>query len=328
MRTFWVFVALAALSAQAAAQDEHHHHEGMKMGSPFDISAHAVALGTSTDISPDGRRLTEGYLTEPWVMAMYKAPGNVFTFNGMLNFEGLTIERGELSPGIWGEGYIDRRHPHTYLHEAVVSAQTPREVLGGTASLTFGKGFASFGTDDPMVRPFIKYPVNHHLAQILERVVLIGAIRRGPLTAEYSRFNGDEPQSPSDAPNLERFGDSWAVRATLHLNAAEIHRAWPVWFRPRMQAAAARINARSVLQLRSEASPALQSRHLSNFLRHIRLPQFQTAYSTRENITVRVRSGVYLPAFVSRQGMHIREWDVTELVRHIRLRPSGRARLG
>lgn len=155
-------------------------------------------------------------------MAMYKAPGNVFTFNGMLNFEGLTIERGELSPGIWGEGYIDRRHPHTYLHEAVVSAQTPREVLGGTASLTFGKGFASFGTDDPMVRPFIKYPVNHHLAQILERVVLIGAIRRGPLTAEYSRFNGDEPQSPSDAPNLERFGDSWAVRATLHLNAAEI----------------------------------------------------------------------------------------------------------
>ena len=128
--------------------------------------------------------------------------------------------RGELSPGIWGEGYIDRRHPHTYLHETVISAQTPRAFLGTIASLAFGKGFVSFGTDDPMVRPLVKYPANHHLAQILERVVLTGAVRRGPLTAEYTRFNGDEPQSPGDAPNVGRFGDSWAARASLLLNGA------------------------------------------------------------------------------------------------------------
>lgn len=216
MRTLLILSALAGMGAQASAQ-EVHDHEGMQTGSPLKVSAEAIALGTSTNISPGNRRLTEGYLAQPSVMVMYNAPGGVFTFSGMLNLEGLTMERGELSPGIWGEGYIDRRHPHTYIHEVLISAQTPRSFLGTAASLTLGKGFVSFGTDDPMVRPLVKYPVNHHLAQILERVVLTGAVRRGPLTAEYTRFNGDEPQSPGDAPNLERFGDSWAARASVEL---------------------------------------------------------------------------------------------------------------
>jgi hypothetical protein len=215
VRKLLLVVALAGVNATASAQEEHHHHEGMKMDAPLEISAQAIALATSTNISPGGKWLTEGYVTQPWLMAMYKVPGNIFQFNGMLNFEGLTIKRGELSPGIWGEGYIDRRHPHTYLHEFLVAAQTPRAVSGVTASLSFGKGFASFGTDDPMVRPFAKYPANHHLAQVLERLVLVGAVRRGPFTAEYTRFNGDEPQSPGDAPNFDRFGDSWALRATI-----------------------------------------------------------------------------------------------------------------
>lgn len=220
MRTFLVLGAIAAVCSRASAQVEHQHHRESRSDSALQFSAHAIALGTSTNISPGGRWLSEGYLTQPWAMAMYRAPGNVFTFSGMLNLEGLTIERGELSPGIWGEGYIDRRHPHTYLHEAVVTMQTPRAFYGTAASLTFGKGFASFGTDDPMVRPFLKYPANHHLAQMLERVVLIGAVRRGPVTAEFSRFNGDEPQSPGDMPNLDRFGDSWAARATLRITTA------------------------------------------------------------------------------------------------------------
>jgi hypothetical protein len=82
-------------------------------------------------------------------------------------------------------------------------------------SLTGGKGFAPFGTDDPMVRPFVKYPANHHLAQILERGVLIAAVRRGPLMLEGGLFNGDEPSTPSDFVNWDRFGDSWSARATL-----------------------------------------------------------------------------------------------------------------
>ena len=38
-----------------------------------------------------------------------------------LDFEGLTLDRGQLNPGANGEGYADRRHPHTYLHEAIVT---------------------------------------------------------------------------------------------------------------------------------------------------------------------------------------------------------------
>jgi hypothetical protein len=66
-----------------------------------------------------------------------------------------------------------------------------------------------------MVRPFVKYPINHHLAQILERVVAIGALRFGPVALEAASFNGDEPESSGDAPNRSRLWDSWAVRATV-----------------------------------------------------------------------------------------------------------------
>src|SRR5690606_31320362 len=107
-------------------------------------------------------------------------------------------------------GYIDRRHPHTYLHEAMVG-------VGGTASgvrgsLFAGKGFVPFGTDDPMVRPFVKYPVNHHHAQLMERVVLVGALQLSRVAVEVARFNGDEPEGPSDWPNAGRALDSWAAR--------------------------------------------------------------------------------------------------------------------
>jgi hypothetical protein len=91
-----------------------------------------------------------------------------------------------------------------------------RGAVGGTGvSLAGGKGFAAFGTDDPMMRPFAAYPVNHHLAQILERYVVVGAVRRGPLIVEGSLFNGDEPVSPGAAPDASRFADSWSARGTL-----------------------------------------------------------------------------------------------------------------
>jgi hypothetical protein len=65
-----------------------------------------------------------------------------------------------------------------------------------------------------MSRPFVKYPVNHHLAQILERALVSGAVATGPLVVELATFNGDEPESPCDMPNWDRFGDSWAARLT------------------------------------------------------------------------------------------------------------------
>jgi hypothetical protein len=130
-----------------------------------------------------------------------------------LDFEGWTLDRGQLNPGAYGEGYADRRHPHTYLHEAMVVSSGAFARLG--VSLAGGKGFVPFGTDDPMTRPFAAYPVNHHLAQILERYVAVGAVSAGPVIVEGALFNGDEPMSPGAPPDASRFGDSWAVRATV-----------------------------------------------------------------------------------------------------------------
>ncbi len=68
-----------------------------------------------------------------------------------------------------------------------------------------------------MMRPFEKYPVNHHLAQVLERVVAdrapCGTVRS---SARSATFNGDEPHRSRDRRRtFDRFGDSWSSRLTL-----------------------------------------------------------------------------------------------------------------
>lgn len=201
------FLAIALIPANAHAQSGKNGTAGLDFG--------AQAIGVVTHESPaiHGRDLTEGYLTQPMVMAMATFWGDAFEVRGSLDFEGVTMRRGELNAGIHGEGYIDRRHPHTYLHELVLTAQ--RKLGDNGASLALGKGFAPFGTDDPMARPFAKYPINHHLAQVLERTVAIGAFRTRRLVFEVGLFNGDEPESPGDVPNRNRYWDSWSGRVTF-----------------------------------------------------------------------------------------------------------------
>jgi hypothetical protein len=175
------------------------------------IGIDAIALVTRDTHTPGDRTRTEAYLTRPVASGFLDA--RWFHVLGMLDLEGLTLRRGELDLGAWGEGYIDRRHPHAYVHELMAGVDLERS--GAAVSLYTGRGFASFGSDDPMSRPFVSYPVDHHLAQILERVVVIGAARLGPMVAEATTFNGDEPLDPSTAPRFSRFGDSWAIRGTL-----------------------------------------------------------------------------------------------------------------
>lgn len=175
------------------------------------LMAQAIPVVTRADPTAGPATLTEGYLSQPAVMA--HADWGWLRGVGTVNLEGLTLKRGELTTGGYGEGFVDRRHPHTYLHELLAGGEA--SALGVRGSLFAGRGFAPFGSDDPMVRPFEKYPVNHHLSQILERVVAIVALRKGPVIAEAGAFNGDEPTSPSSSPDFHRFGDSWAARATL-----------------------------------------------------------------------------------------------------------------
>ncbi|MGH7507894.1 MAG: hypothetical protein ACREMZ_00300 [Gemmatimonadales bacterium] len=165
---------------------------------------------------PGGRSLGEVRLAQPVLMAHAGALSDRVRMLATINLEGATIPQGELTPGAWGEGFIDRRHPHTYLHELVLTLDG---LLGGRngpirVSLAGGKGFAPFGTDDPMARPVLRYPVNHHLAQILERAVAIAGVRVGPLMLEGGLFNGDEPERPGQWPRIARFGDSFSARLT------------------------------------------------------------------------------------------------------------------
>jgi hypothetical protein len=178
----------------------------------LDIGAQAIGVVTRESPAIHGVALTEGYLTQPVVMAELGLWKNALRLKTTLDFEGATLKRGELNAGMTGEGYVDRRHPHTYLHELVATAQRQFGEVSG--SLTVGKGFAPFGTDDPMSRPFEKYPINHHLSQILERAIGVVAFRAKSIIVEGGLFNGDEPQGPGDTPNRGRYWDSWSGRVT------------------------------------------------------------------------------------------------------------------
>jgi hypothetical protein len=191
---------------------------GQAQSSPWiRVGGNGVLLYTFADPVPRNRSLGEVRLVQPAIMAHAGALSDRLRLQATINLEGLTIPNGEHTPGAWGEGFIDRRHPHTYLHELVLSYDDLLGDMDGAArfSLAAGKGFAPFGTDDPMVRPVVRYPVNHHLAQILERAVAIAGVRAGPIAVEAGLFNGDEPERPGQWPRIGRFGDSWSGRLTV-----------------------------------------------------------------------------------------------------------------
>ena len=174
--------------------------------------AHAILLGTHVSPAFNDESLTEGYVTQPTLFGGMSLLRGRLELATTISLEGLTLERGELGPGSYGEGYVDRRHPHTYLHE--LTATTSHDFGAVDVSVTAGRGFAPFGTDDPMARPFVRYPANHHLGQILERLIAIAAGRAGPLIVEAGLFNGDEPSDASDFGTPDRFADSWSARVT------------------------------------------------------------------------------------------------------------------
>ena len=177
------------------------------MGQVFPVVTAPFRGGQASD--PLG--LTGWYLTQPAVMANLEREGGLLTLRTTLNFEGITQRDGELAYGGWGEGFIDKRHPHTLLHELMLSFNS-WNVGGADFSLSAGKGFAPYGTDDPMARPGLKYPTNHHLSQILERWTVNAVLLKGGWSVEAGVFGGNEPVGPYDFSNIDSFGNSWSAR--------------------------------------------------------------------------------------------------------------------
>ena len=178
------------------------------------LGVQAMALATHGGPAPGGVQVSEVRLVQPMILAQISLAGGRVRTVGMFNLEGLTLSGGEFAPGTYGEGFVHRRHPHTYVHELAVTAMDLLGQRDGRASLsvTAGKGVVPFGTEDPSGRPILRFPVNHHLAQVLERAIVATTFRSGALLIEAAAFNGDEPERPGQWPSVGRVGDSWAVR--------------------------------------------------------------------------------------------------------------------
>ena len=83
-------------------------------------------------------RRTEWYLTQPALMANLESPSRRLVLRTTLNLEGVTLGSGELTYGGWGEGFIDQRHPHTLLHEFMLSWNLWEIAGGGLSSSNAG----------------------------------------------------------------------------------------------------------------------------------------------------------------------------------------------
>ena len=85
------------------------------------LSGQGIFIYTHVDPIPGGGTLGETRLVQPIVMLDVAALERRLLLHVSADFEGWTLANGELAPGVWGEGYVDRRHPHTYLHELMLT---------------------------------------------------------------------------------------------------------------------------------------------------------------------------------------------------------------
>src|SRR5215203_1782676 len=141
-------VAALSMLVPAAAVAQHEGHGGMAADSTlvqrsnrWHLMVQGIPVVTHAQNTAEGVDLTEGYLSQAAAMGRGDLLAGHLRLEATLNGEGLTMERGELSTGAFGEGYVDRRHPHTYLHEVLATGMGAVGPL--SYSLSVGRGFAA-----------------------------------------------------------------------------------------------------------------------------------------------------------------------------------------
>src|SRR5262249_32855400 len=100
-----------------------------------DWGAQAIPTLTETNVVPGNRTLGELRVVQPVGMLELAGFGDRIHLLAAVDFEKYTITHGELAPGDWGEGFEDRRHPHTLVRQLMLVFRSPHATAGA------GKGF-------------------------------------------------------------------------------------------------------------------------------------------------------------------------------------------
>src|SRR5258708_26801574 len=114
-----VAVMLLLSADTLVAQHAAHEMGGMPMDSTahaWHVMGQAIPLLTRASPSAGGVTQTGATLTQPILLA--RGPWReTLAFDATFDAEGLTMPDGALYTGGAGEGLVDRRPPHTHVHQ-------------------------------------------------------------------------------------------------------------------------------------------------------------------------------------------------------------------
>src|SRR5260221_13948860 len=106
------------------AQHAAHEMGGMPMDSTahaWHVMGQAIPLLTRASPSAGGVTKTEATPTQPILMARGRWR-ETLALDATFDAEGRAMRGGEVNTGGAGGGFVDRRDPHTYVHEVMASS--------------------------------------------------------------------------------------------------------------------------------------------------------------------------------------------------------------
>ena len=116
---------ISCLPVAAGAQSHQQEMFSKVLGDGWRLAGMAQARPTfNRTWSQEGNThfdVASTHLTHTAVMLNLESTSRMLVIRLTTTFEGLTQRDGEVTLGSWGNGFIDSRHPHHLLHEAMAS---------------------------------------------------------------------------------------------------------------------------------------------------------------------------------------------------------------